>query len=219
MVPSMGIRGRISAAFWLIVSCLLLTIACSRPMTVPSGDATAESNGTQVPFHDGEPAGSENSTAPSALERALQADANPSLRDTESLPIGTLLTVRLNDSIDTDFLGASGSFRAVVDEPVSIQGKLLIPRGSVVAGRVESARASKVKRTRNYVRLTLDSLEVSGRDLPVQTSSLFAHGNTSPSPDQGGDASDVIRLERGRRLTFRLTEPVYLASRQPISSH
>lgn len=188
-------------------------------MTVPPSDTTAEANGTQVPFHDGEPAGTASSSTPSALEKVLQADSSSSIRDADSLPVGTLLTVRLKAPIDTDAPEANTSFTAVVDEAVSIQGKLLIPRGSVVAGRVESARASRVKRTRNYVRLTLDSLEIFGRDLPVQTSSLFAHGNTSPFASQDENPPDAaIRLEKGRRLTFRLTEPVYLATRQSISN-
>jgi len=79
---------------------------------------------------------------------------------------------------------------------------------------VESARASKVKHNPGYVRLTLDSIDVAGKDLPVQTSSLFARGN-APT----GDASlSVLTLEQGRRLTFRLAQPVYVTGQQPSPS-
>jgi hypothetical protein len=98
----------------------------------------------------------------------------------------------------------------------------------VVSGRVESARASKVKRNRGYVRLVLNSIHLAGMSLPIQTSSLFVRGNASDvqsgetthgETTQGEAAQSeasaaVIRLEKGRRLTFRLTEPAYVAASQ-----
>ena len=76
---------------------------------------------------------------------------------------------------------------------------------------VESARASKVKRNRGYVRLTLDSIDLAGKDLPIQTSSLFARG-IAPETDPS-----AVTLEKGRRLTFRLAESVSIVPQQIIS--
>ncbi len=97
--------------------------------------------------------------------------------DPQNLPAGTLLTVRLKNPISAENPGANGTFEAVVDEPVVIEGNKLVPRGAIVAGRVESARASKLKRNRGYVRLALDSIHLAGANLPIQTSSLFVRGN------------------------------------------
>lgn len=128
-----------------------------------------------------------------------------------SLPAGTLLTVRTKNSISAENPGTNGTFEAMVDQPVIIDGNQLVPLGATVLGRVESARASNLKRNRGYVRLTLESIQLAGSDVPVQTSSLFVRGRagltqTSESP--------VVRLERGRRLVFRLTEPVDVATAQ-----
>ena len=60
-----------------------------------------------------------------------------------------------------------------------IDGNKLIPRGAAVSGRVESARASNLKRNRGYVRLVLETIHLSGASLPVQTASLFVRGSAA----------------------------------------
>ena len=100
-----------------------------------------------------------------------------------------------------------------------VEGNKLVPRGTTVLGRVESARSSSVGSNRGYVRLALDSIRLGDFDLPVLTSSLFVRGNFSGNSPSQGDAPQrsspiVIHLEKGRRLTFRLSEPAYVAASQ-----
>jgi hypothetical protein len=198
---------------------LLLSIcwvACARP----TGN---EESGTQVsqpvPFRD---AGS--TTLSSTQEGSLavpEPGVNPAtgvpFHDSENLPAGTLLTVRLKNQISSDVLTPGSIFTAVVDDPVVIDGKTLVPRGAMVIGRIESARSSGEKQ--GYVRLALNSLDFGGRDLTVNTSSLFARGKTGASLASGNNGPTVVHLEPGRRLTFRLTEPVYVASQMASSRH
>jgi hypothetical protein len=94
-----------------------------------------------------------------------------------------------------------------LEEPVVVAGNTLIPRDALVSGEIESAHVLKSKSDRGYVCLTLNSVHLEGVSVPIQTASLFAR---QPS---GADAkSDTIRLETGRRLTFRLKEQVFLRS-------
>jgi len=187
----------------------LLPIACSRPAD------TAQADQHRVPFKEGE-----NATGDSRLQQSstaenekLRPDRNLPFRDSQSLPAGTLVTVRLKNPIAADNPGFSGVFDAVVDEAVLVEGNELLPRGASVAGRVESARASGLHRNRGYVRLTLDSLNIAGRELPIQTASLFVRGNISATQvSEGISSPQVVRLESGRRLTFRLAEAVPIAS-------
>lgn len=211
-----GVRHR-GAALFLILSCLLLTFACSRPVGLHGGDGATQSDKTEVPFQDAQALETEASGHREASAAKLESDLP--FRDSRSIPVGTLVTVRLKNSISTDAPDASGTFEALVEEPITVEGNTVVPRGASVSGRVESARASRIKQNRNYIRLRLDSIDVAGRDLPVQTSSLFTHGIasvTALSPDATPAA--VIQLEKGHRLTFRFTEPVYLASQQAVSS-
>lgn len=176
----------------------------------------AQADQPQVPFHDGDGKLSRSNDS-STHDIGLTAEKDLPFRDPQSLPAGTLLTVRLKNPISAENPDANGIFEAIVDQPVVIDGNKLVPLGSLVSGRVESARTSNLKRNSGYLRLTLDSIDLAGSKLPVQTSSLFVRGNaaqprTSQSQVLTGQASAaIIRLEKGRRLVFRLTEPVYVA--------
>jgi len=211
---------------------LALAGACSRPAGPQRGDDGAQPDQGNIPFR-GQPedasanAGPGTASPVSGEDKNQDKDQKPDgslpFKDprSSSLPAGTLLTVRLQDSVTADKSDASGSFAALVDEPVVVGGKTLVPRGTGVAGRVESSRVSQVKRDTGYVRLTLDSIRVGGREVPLQTSSLFARGMVRDVPAPGGSAPpvSVIRLQKGRRLTFRLTETVSLADRPVLSSN
>jgi hypothetical protein len=123
------------------------------------------------------------------------------IQKSDLIPAGALLTVRLR----VPLVAGSGSFEALLDEPVMVDGNILISRDAIVRGEVESAHVSKTSPDRGYVRLTLSSVQVDGVSVPIQTASLFARQlSTAPAH------SVTILLEKGRRLTFRLKEQISL---------
>jgi hypothetical protein len=231
---------------WLVLLPLLWAAGCARPRGLPSDAHSGQPDQPQAPFqsagaqpsshHGAAPAAPPNPEARLPFHNAENQDGQNQdaqnrdaqnhdfqNHDAQNLPAGTLLTVRLKNPISAENPGASGTFEAVVDDPVVIEGNKLVPRGATVAGRVESARVSNVKHDLGYVRLALDSIRVADMNLPIQTASLFvratASGNrtsagaVSPGISSGdgppGGVPAVIRLEKGRRLTFRLTETAY----------
>lgn len=222
--------------------------ACSRPAGVRSADGGgAQATEHSAPFREGDEPAPHPETAGSQ-EDAAGSEAGVPFHDSQSLPAGTLLTVRLKNAISSDLPGpdsassnppgsdppgvdhpisdrsgsdypnsnhpnsnqpgANGKFLALVDEPVIVEGTTVVPRGASVAGRIESTRFSTTKPNHGYVRLTLDLVDIAGRELPIRTSSLFARGNAGDLHARNTPA--VVSLEQGRRLTFRLTEPVYV---------
>jgi hypothetical protein len=228
---------------WSTLFFLLLASGCSNPAGLRNDAAPADK---EVPFHDQEssasgsnPPASLPAKSPSddkaangaGLEDAAKVESDlpfrnsRTVRDSQSLPAGTLLTVRLSELVSADHPEASGKFGAVVDEPVIVEGNVLVPRGVPVKGRIESARASEIKQNRGYLRLTLESMDLAGNEFAVQTSSLFASGTPEESehPPAAPSASSSrstapVTLEKGRRLTFRITEPVYIASPHTATS-
>jgi len=213
-------RKVLGSAIWLLCLASLIEAGCSRPVGFHDDDSTAQSGPRQAPFQDGTGTVPAKPTLTPVEEHSSIPENVLPFRDDQNLPAGTLLTVRLKNPISAENPGATGTFEAIVDEPLNVDGYTLIPRGARVVGRVESARAFKAKHGRGYVRLVLDSIDIAGRDLPVQTSSLFARGNIdSPAAAPVDGIAGVIHIEKGRRLTFRLTEPVYLASQRPIPAH
>jgi hypothetical protein len=197
---------------------LSLLAGCSRPAGVRSG---AETSQQTAPFHEGEYADTRPETVPTSYDSTGSESGVP-FRDSQSLPVGTLLTVRLKDAINSDHLpsGANSTFTALVDEPIVMEGATIVPRGASVAGRIESARSSTMKHSRGYVRLTLDLVDIAGKELPIRTSSLFARGSASEPPRRGASqvVSEAVSLEQGRLLTFRLSEAASLDSQPSESS-
>ncbi len=200
--------------------CLLLMVGCARPAGMGGEEGVAHADQHQAPFQDKDQAVGGGGAVSSPPAGSRPDVGLPPFRDTLSLPAGTMITVRLQNALVAGHPDDAGSFDALVDSSVVVEGNTIVPRGTSVIGRIEGARASNVDRNQGYVRLTLESLSLAGRRLPLQTSSLFARGNagdTGDTADPGEAASSpvvhspIVHLNKGRRLTFRLTEPVLLA--------
>ncbi len=205
---------------WLLLLPLAWESGCSRPVGLSGPEGAGAPDPHQIPFHEGNgdtPGASDASSA--GQEKGLKPGTDLPFRDPQSLPAGTLLTVRLKNPVSADNPNGRGTFEAIVDEPVTIENNILVPRGVSVVGRVESARSSSARisapKSNGYLRLTLNSIDFGGKDQPLQTSVLFARGSASGRNVPPG----LITLEKGRRLTFRLTDPAYFSLQQSAAGH
>ncbi len=199
-----------------VLLALFGAVGCAPPDGLPSADGTSQPEQHKVPFHEADgKAPSPNSVL--TQDKGPTPETDLPFQEAQSLPAGTLLTVRTKSPISAENPEANGTFEAMVDQPVVVEGNQLVPLGAMVSGRVESARASNLRRSSGYVRLTLESVHLAGSNVPVQTSSLFVRGRASLT---SGPHSQVVRLERGRRLVFRLTEPMDVsAGQRPPADH
>lgn len=180
---------------------LLAASACSRPTpAVPTEGATQAS---QTPFRDPGTGSVEDKPEAAALIERGAPDGNLPFQTSQMLPAGSLLTVRLKSAITAEKEDTNETFQAVFDEPVVFEGNVLLPRGTIAAGRVGAAHVSVERPGRGYVSLALDSVNLDGLDLPIRTAILFAR--QIPRDTRSG----TVRLEKGHLLTFRLTEPFY----------
>lgn len=189
----------------LLLVPLLGLAACSRPLTNQSTEAART-----VPFRDGDERSAADSGTESQASRpdGMERGSGVPFRE-QTLPAGTLLTVRLETDISYDNSDATSAFAAVIDEPVVIEGATMVPRGATVAGRIQSGQPPTGTVRRGYVRMTLNQMDIAGKDLPIQTSDLFARGDFALL--QARADAGVVSLEQGRRLTFRLSEPASLS--------
>ena len=241
---SFGGSGFLVLALLLLI--LTLAAGCSRPSDLPADEAANKADQHKLPFQDSATKGNEGSNSGDGNSGETKADptsngdsrtlGRPPFQTSSSvpdLPPGTLLTVRVETQISSDLAGEEGTFAGVVDEPVVTDGKTAVPRGATVTGRIEAARASDGGRGRGYIRLTLDTITIAGKTLPLRTSSLFVHGDAVhgdavrggaggvASPDRNGAEqahSTVTRLQKGRRLTFRLATTVPRDRQETVSS-
>lgn len=217
--------------------CLALSLspACARRDAFrPAGASASSSDGQKLPFHETTDHAADDSTQPAIPPDRKSAASTPfhAASHSRSLPAGTLITVRLEGALSIARIRPGDSFSASVAGPLTIDGDTLIERGTPVSGRVEATQPSADRPGQApdpaLIRLTLNTIKVDGRTLPLQTSSLFATATptlaqaifqTSSSPvsvDPNLKAND-FRLVQGRRLTFRLTAPVILPDTNSIA--
>ena len=92
------------------------------------------------------------------------------------LPAGTVINVRLTEAINVDAAQAGQSFKARVDDPVSVEGRIVIPReaGAVVQA-VKVAQSGKFKGS-DSISLKLNTVNIAGRAYQVATEYATAQG-------------------------------------------
>lgn len=100
-------------------------------------------------------------------------DAPPPPAGQQMIPNGTVLTIRMVDSVDSqrDTLGMT--YKASLDEPVmDPNGNTLVPRGAnVVVKLVDDQQSGKIE-GRTVLTLDLVSLNINGRDVEIDTTSV-----------------------------------------------
>jgi hypothetical protein len=86
------------------------------------------------------------------------------------VPAGTVLTVRMIDSIDSDVAGAGERFRASLDTPLQVGEEEVAPRGSDVTVQLTRVQQSGKITGRDELSMDLYDVTINGRKYPVATS-------------------------------------------------
>jgi hypothetical protein len=192
----------------IVLLMLSLISACGRPTSDSGGSASNSADSQKLPF-DREPRSTGISPSQSLIPSATK------------LPEGTPIPIRMRSALSSASAHAGDTFGAIVDEPVVIDGQTLIDRGTPATGRVLEAKPSANSPGRDsapgYLRIVLVSLNVGGRPVMIETSSIFAKGGSREERNSAtGTASGASRKDRDivfgidRRLNFRLAQTVDL---------
>ena len=156
----------------------------------------------------------------------------------DEIPAGTEVTILLRLALSSADSRPGDSFQAILDEPIVVAGQTVLPRGALVSGTVVAAKAGGHEPDPGYLRVTLSSIAVNGKPIPLQTSSIFAKGRAyggrrgpqlkrsagdaqvaaAQSAMGSGNGSEPrfnpgqsdVRFSTDRRLTFRLAQPLHL---------
>ena len=101
-----------------------------------------------------------------------------------NLPAGTVLPVRFETTISSASSRPEDKVLAVVRENVrDDDGRVVIPAGSELRGRVVSARRAGKVKGRSYLAVSFDSIEVDGRVHRVSTNRLGVLGRSGAKKD------------------------------------
>jgi hypothetical protein len=114
-----------------------------------------------------------------------QAGRSALVPNTLTIPAGTAVSVRLQQAVSSASSRAGDKFEAVLDEPLVIDNKTVAEKGTPVTGRVVQARSSGRLTNSGYLRLTLASITLNGKAVPVQASSIFIQGKNHNKRNAG----------------------------------
>jgi hypothetical protein len=85
------------------------------------------------------------------------------------IPIGTAITVRMIDGVDSEQTRLGQTFRASVDEPIEVNGQTVIPRGADCVVKLVEDKESGKFAGRTVLTLALQQVQANGRMIDVTT--------------------------------------------------
>jgi hypothetical protein len=96
----------------------------------------------------------------------------------ETLPAGTILNVRTAQSIEADYAHVGLQVHAVVDDPVSVGGRIMIPRGTPATLEVVRVERSSNLKGRDRITLKMHSIRIGNRTYQVATNYVEFKGRS-----------------------------------------
>ena len=96
----------------------------------------------------------------------------PRYSSVQEIPAGTAIIVRMIDDVDSERDRTGKNFRASVDEPVLVNGQVLIPRGADVIARLVEDRQSGKFEGRTVLTMDLVQVQVNGRLVDINTTDV-----------------------------------------------
>ena len=112
--------------------------------------------------------------APAAEIQAPNPARTP---QTAMVSAGTVLHVRLSEGIDVDSTQTGATFRGLVDDPIMIDGRVVIPREAAVVIQVATVKQSGTLKGSDRISLKLNSISFDDRVYEVVTEYAIAQGD------------------------------------------
>jgi hypothetical protein len=134
-----------------IVFMLLMTLVACGPTQKPAETSAA-------------PAAGKEPEKPGLMERLT---AKPI-----TVPEGTVLTVRLGESISSKRNNPGDAFTATLINPVEVEGKVVIPKGATATGAVVEAVPLGRFKGGARLRIALQSVNIGGTNYPIESSAV-----------------------------------------------
>lgn len=157
-------------AFMPLVLALTVATGCSK---VPGAADAAQTDNDNTLVAEG----SQREALPFSKRAAdQQRETKTLVPDQVTIPAGTSIAIRMQSSVSSATAQPGAHFDAVLDEPLVVKGRTVAQRGAPAVGRVVQARRSGRLHNSGYLQLTLVSIEVKGKQVPVRASSVSAQG-------------------------------------------
>jgi len=113
-------------------------------------------------------------SVPSAIEKDEFAKTSSSV----TISAGTRISVRTVDSIDSARNRVGYRFQASLEEPLSVDGNVVVPKGADVYGRLEESKETGTFTGRSELKLELTGFVIYGQTVPLVTGEYEVSGKS-----------------------------------------
>jgi hypothetical protein len=104
---------------------------------------------------------------------SIASAADPSI-----VPTGTILNVRTTQPIAADSSHPGMTVTGVVDDPIAVDGQIVIPRGAIATLEVVNVERSSNMKGRDRITLKVHSIQTESGTYPVATSQVELKGSS-----------------------------------------
>jgi hypothetical protein len=94
-----------------------------------------------------------------------------------TLPANTVLNVRLTEGVEVDAAQAGMAVKSLLDDPVMLNGKVIVPRGAAVALQVAKVEQAGKMKGADQIILKANSLAFGGRKYEIVTTQVETKGS------------------------------------------
>ena len=159
-----------------------------------------------------QPSGAEVTAAPVPSPSAETFKTTPAAPQPHvvTLPVSTALTVKLLDSVSTDFDRAGDVFRGTLESPIIRDGFVIADRGSLVYGRIAESDRAHLLHGKPDLALTLTEINTTdGQSVRIVT---------SPWEERGQKENIEARAKRATSFAFGALKDVVTLDKSASSS-
>jgi hypothetical protein len=138
-------------------------------------DSNGAAAGTASPPPPSPPPDSTTSSLPDDPGTSAHVEPKPA---TLTIPAGTRISVRTIDTIDSTTNLPGDRFQASLEEPLRVDGNVVVARDALVYGRLTQSKQSGTFAGRSQLRLELTGIVVNGKMVPIVTGEYEVTGKS-----------------------------------------
>jgi hypothetical protein len=207
--------------FVVVIFALCFVLGCNHS---PSTPATSTDNSSSANGGNSAGGGSGNAGNGAQGSSASREAKERPVREAITIPAGTVITVRLGETLSSKTSNAGDGFAATVAQPVSVDGRTVIAQGAAARGSVVDAKSMGHFKGGALLEVKLDSVTIDGKEIPVQTGMIarqaagkgkrsagFIGGGAGAGAGTAGAAftgNKEITLSSESALSFKLKQAV-----------
>ena len=153
----------------LLALAATLSFGCNKSANQPATSATPDASGSAAAPTGSSPAATSSSSAAQQAAAPAATPAPPPPPKPLIVPAETVISVTLDQPVGSKISTPGSAFSATVSAPISVDGRLAIPKGARAAGVVKDAKPAGRFKGGAVLALTLTSVSVKNETYDIQT--------------------------------------------------